>query len=184
MPVAAPGPAPSPSAEAPPVAAPAAVATAAAPPAIPPAAPVDPPAVAAPQPTAALPVPPPIVSPPPAVETAQSAGAEERIIDLVGRYKEALESRNLDHVKRLWPSLGGAAEVALRKEFAHARQIAVGISDRQISVSGNAGRVSFVRNYSILTVEGQRLQSTSQAVMEVHRAGNSWVVDAISFSNK
>ena len=155
---------------------------------IPSAPPVDPPAVGAPQSTAPPPVPapaivnPPPVNPPPADETGQSAGAEERITDLVGRYKEALESRNLDHVKRLWPSLGGAAETALRQEFAHARQIAVGITDRQISVSGNAGSVSFIRTYGILTVEGQRLQSTSRAVMDVHRAGNNWLIDAIRFS--
>ena len=58
----------------------------------------------------------------------------------------------------------------------------MGITDRQISVAGNAGRVSFVRTYSILTVEGQRLQSTSHAMMDVHRAGNNWVIDAIRFS--
>ena len=92
------------------------------------------------------------------------AGAEERITDLVGRYKEALESRNLEQLKRLWPSLGGAAETALRQEFAHAPQIAVGITDRQISVSGNAGSVSFMRSYGLVTVEGQRLQSTSHGL--------------------
>jgi eukaryotic-like serine/threonine-protein kinase len=181
LPVAAlrPGPAPSAPAEAPAVAAPAV----AAPPVIPSAPPVDPPAGGAPQSPAAPPVSSPtIANPPPADDTAQPAGAEDRIIDLVGHYKEALESRNLDHVKRLWPSLGGAAETALRQEFAHARQITVGIANRQISVSGNAGRVSFVRTYGILTVEGQRLQSTSQAVMDVHRAGNSWVIDTIRFS--
>ena len=42
--------------------------------------------------------------------------------------------------------------------------------------------VSFVRTYSILTVEGQRLQSTSHAMMDVRRAGNNWVIDAIRFS--
>jgi len=180
-----PGPAP-PAVEAPPVVAPppaAAAPAVAAPPAIPSAQPVVPPAVGAPQSTAAPPAPPPtIVNPPPAEQTAPPAAAEERITDLLGRYKEALESRNLDNVKRLWPSLGGAAETALRQEFAHARQIAVGITDRHVSVSGDAGRVSFVRTYGILTVEGQRLQSTSQAVMDVHRAGNSWVIDAIRFS--
>jgi serine/threonine protein kinase len=152
-------------------------------PVIPSAPPVEPPAIGAPQSTAAPPVPPPAaVNPPPAEEAAQPTGAEDRITDLVGRYKEALESRNLDQVKRLWPSLGGAAETALRQEFAHARQIAVGITDRRISVSGNAGSVSFVRTYGILTVEGQRLQSTSQAVMDVRRAGGSWVIDSIHFS--
>jgi serine/threonine protein kinase len=181
-----PGPAPSAPAETSPAASPVAATPAAAtPPPIPSTQPVDPSAVGAPQSTATLPVPPPtIVNTPPADATAQPAAAEDRIIDLIGRYKDALESRNIDQVKRLWPSLGGAAETALRQEFEHSRQIAVGITDRQISVAGNAGKVSFVRTYSILTVEGQRLQSTSQALMDVHRAGGGWVIDAIRFSPK
>jgi serine/threonine protein kinase len=181
-----PQPAPSTPADAPPAAPPAAATPAvAAPPPIPSTQPVDPSAVGAHQPSATLPVPPSaIVNSPPADETAQPAAAEDRIIDLIGRYKDALESRNIDRVKRLWPSLGGAAETALRQEFEHSRQIAVGITDRQISVAGNAGSVSFVRSYSILTVEGQRLQSTSRAMMEVRRAGNNWVIDAIRFSPK
>ena len=124
------GPAPSAPAEAPAVALPAPAAAAR--PVIPSAPPVEPPAIGAPPSTAAPPVPPPAaVNPPPAEEAAQPVGAEDRITDLLGRYKEALESRNLDQVKRLWPSLGGAAETALRQEFAHARQIAVGITDRR-----------------------------------------------------
>ena len=176
------GPALSAPAEAPAVAPPAPAAAAR--PVIPSAPPVAPPVIGAPPSAAAAPpVPPPAaVNPPPAEEAAQPVGAEDRITDLLGRYKEALESRNLDQVKRLWPSLGGAAETALRQEFAHARQIAVGITDRRVSVSGNAGSVSFVRTYGILTVEGQRLQSTSQAVMDVRRAGSSWVIDSIRFS--
>ena len=123
-----------------------------------------------------------VPSPPPSATEAPPVSAEERINELIGRYREALESRNFDQVKRLWPSLSGAAETALRQEFQHARQITVDIADRQISVSNNAAKVSFVRTYSILTVEGQRLQSTSRAVMDVHRAGNGWVIDAIRFT--
>jgi hypothetical protein len=116
------------------------------------------------------------------VPESPQVSAEERINELVDRYKEALESRSFDQVKRLWPSLGGAAESALRQEFQHARRITVEIADRQVSASATAGKVSFVRTYSILTVEGQRLHSTSQAVMDVHRAGTGWVIDGIRFT--
>ena len=40
---------------------------------------------------------------------------------VAGRYKAALEARNLDALKRVWPGLSGAQD-AIRDEFRHARQ--------------------------------------------------------------
>jgi eukaryotic-like serine/threonine-protein kinase len=152
-------------------------------PSVPVAPPVTPPPAPAPAatpvptaPAAAAPI------PPPAPETAQPPAAEERITDLLARYKEALESKSFDQLKRLWPSLSGGAESALRQEFQHAARITVDIADPKISVSGGSGRVTFVRRYGLVTVEGQRLQSTSDAVMDVRRAGNTWVIDSIHFT--
>jgi serine/threonine-protein kinase len=122
----------------------------------------------------------PPVSAPAAVEaptlTAERAG------ELLQRYKASLEAKSLDQLKRLWPSLGGAAEAALRQEFQHATRISVGISDIQASASSGSGRITFVRNYGLVTVDGQRLQSTSLATMEVHRAGDTWLIDSIQFT--
>ena len=78
--------------------------------------------------------------------------------------------------------MSGGAESAIRQEFQHAARITVEIADPQISVSGGSGRVSFIRKYSLVTVEGQPLHSTSTAVMDVRRAGNTWVIDAIRFT--
>ena len=101
---------------------------------------------------------------------------------MLERYKAALEARSLDQLKRIWPSLGGSAEAALRQEFQHASRIAVDISEPQVAASGTTGRVTFVRRYSLLTEDGQRLQSTSQATMDVHRSGDAWLIDSISFT--
>jgi tetratricopeptide (TPR) repeat protein len=144
--------------------------------------PVAPP-VSPPVPTS-LPIAPPsaIPSPPPAAETPAAVAAEERITELLGRYKDALEARSIDQLKRIWPSFGGAPETALRQEFQHATRIAVEVAEPQISVSGNTGKAIFIRRYSVVTVEGQRLQSTSQAVMDVKRTGSGWVIEAIRFT--
>ena len=121
--------------------------------------------------------------PAPAPETPPAPAAEERITELLGRYKDALEARSFDQLKRLWPSLSAGAETAIRQEFQHAARITVDISDPQISVSGGGtGRVGFIRRYSLVTVEGQRLQSTSNAVMDVKRSGNNWVIDGLRFT--
>jgi hypothetical protein len=138
------------------------------------AAPVSPPAPALPPAAAPTPAPAPEAAPPPV--------PEERIGELIDRYKEALEARSFDQLKRVWPSLSGPAESAMRQEFKQATRITVEIGDPRISVAGGSGTATFIRKYTVVTVEGQRLQSTTQAAMDVRRTGNSWVIDAIRFS--
>jgi hypothetical protein len=101
---------------------------------------------------------------------------------LLERYKAALEAKSVDQLRRIWPSLGGTAETALRREFQHASRITVDISELQVSPNGATGRMTFVRRYSILTDDGQRLQRTSQATMDVHRSGDTWLIDSIGFT--
>lgn len=95
---------------------------------------------------------------------------------MLTRYKSALESRNLDALMRVWP---GAAQEALRKQFQDATRISVEIVDPRISGSGDNATVSFIRRYDVVTIEGQRLHSESQATMDVRRAGASWVIERI-----
>jgi hypothetical protein len=102
--------------------------------------------------------------------------------DLVNRYRDALEGRSLDRLKQIWPSLSGASENAIRQEFQHASRIAVEISSPQIAINGATGRVTFVRNYSLSTVDGQHLQSSSRVTMDVRRAGGAWVIQSVTFS--
>ena len=91
--------------------------------------PAPPPAAKPPEP---LPPPPaapapstrPLPSPPvaqPLDLPARSPTAEERIQELLSRYKSAMESRSLEDLKRIWPGLGGAQLDALRRQFQEAR---------------------------------------------------------------
>jgi eukaryotic-like serine/threonine-protein kinase len=144
--------------------------------------PVELPSVPAPRaPTA--PAPPPRTTTPPitAAEGTASPGAEEAIRDMVRRYAQALESRNVEALKRVWPTLQGAQEEAVRKEFLHARRIDVDIDDTNIAVSGTTGTVTFIRRYRLSTVDGQRLDTNSRTTMSVRRAGNEWVIDRVRF---
>jgi len=147
----------------------------------------------APQPSTAstVPAPQPAPPPPPVVVTQPPAPAPtveaptlsaERANDLLQRYKAALEARSLDQLKRIWPSLGGAAEAAMRREFQHATRIVVDISEPQVAASGTTGRITFTRGYSLVTEDGQRLQSTSHAAMDVYRSGDAWLIDSIRFT--
>jgi serine/threonine-protein kinase len=121
---------------------------------------------------------------PPAAAAEPPALSAERANELLNRYKAALESKNLEQLKRIWPSMSASAESAMRQEFEHAARIGVEISSPQVSASGPTGHITFVRNYSLVTVEGQRLQNTTRAVMDVHRAGDAWLIDAIRFVSR
>jgi serine/threonine-protein kinase len=135
----------------------------------------------------AAPAPPPAVvnqpATPPAAAEAPSL-SNERAAELLQRYKASLEARNIEQLKRIWPSLAGPAEVAVRQEFEHAARITVGISDPQVSATASAGHITFVRRYNLVTVDGQRLQSNSMATMDVRRSGDAWLIESIRFTTR
>ena len=110
-----------------------------------------------------------------------AANPEAGITELLTRYRSALEARDLDALKRVWPGLAGAAQTALREEFRHASHITVEIVNPRTSVTGAAGTVSFIRRYELLTVEGQRLRTETRTTMQVRQTGAAWVIDGIRF---
>jgi serine/threonine-protein kinase len=176
-----PEPAPSPASQAPAGPAPAA------PTAPPPAPPVAPPAEAPVQtPPAAVPGPPiPALTrnPPPAsqVPPASPRATEDEVRDLVRRYEQALESRSIDALKRIWPSLQGAQETAVRQEFVQTRRIDVDIEGVEVSISGTTAIVTFIRRYQLTTVDGQRPLTNSRTTMNARRVGGEWLIERVRF---
>jgi hypothetical protein len=101
--------------------------------------------------------------------------------ELLAQYKSALEARNLDALKRVWPSL---PTEAIRTEFRQARQITVDIIDPQIALSGATGTVTFIRRYEVVTVEGLRPPRVeSRTTMDIRRNGGGWLIERIRFGN-
>ena len=141
-----------------------------------------------PQPERSQPVPAPATPPaPPAVTAPASAGASQSARpklrlrrrvrkqgsrELLARYKSALEARDLDALKRVWPGLSGQRterdprRVQAREPDCGSRSV-----DPRTSVSGATGTVSFLRRYEMVTVEGQRLRTETRTTMEVRRSG-------------
>lgn len=136
-------------------------------PVAPPVAPPDVPKAPAPQPAPA--------------DTTPQASPTAIIQELLERYETALEARNLDALKRLWPSLGGAQEAAIRQEFQNATRIDVEIVSPQISVNGSTAAARFVRRYQLQTVDGQRLASQSRTTITLQRTGQNWTITQIRF---
>jgi len=116
-----------------------------------------------------------------AAEGPATPSTDEAIRELLKRYEQALEARNIDALKRVWPALQGAQEDAIRKEFLHARRIDVEIDDSNIVVAGGSATVTFVRRYQLTTVDGQRLVTNSRTTMSLRRTGRDWHIDRLRF---
>jgi serine/threonine protein kinase len=154
-----------------------------------------PPGIGAPQPTPKPPEPTPPAptvsvppaakpTPPPVTQTPElapkSPTLDERVAEVLARYKSALESRNLDDLKRVWPTLAGTQQENIRDNFQTANRISVEIIDPHIQATTTGATVTFLRRYD-MTVGSQRFHNESHTVMEVRRTSGSWVIDSIHF---
>ncbi len=138
------------------------------------------------EPAAAAPPPPlpPVVRTPPSSSTvpAESPKAlEDGVRDLIRRYEQALEARSVEALKRLWPSLEGAQETAIRQEFANTRRIDVEISNIDVAVSGQTATATFVRRYQLFTVDGQSPLRLSRTTLNARRNGGDWLIERVRF---
>jgi serine/threonine-protein kinase len=124
-------------------------------------------------PATALPTTPLPSAPPTAVDPA--AGLNE----IMGRYKGALESRDMSALKQIWPGLGGRQETAIRNEFENARSIAVTLQGITPVVSNNTATVTCRRSYAVTTVDGRTLQTATRMIVTLNRTNGSWVIDNI-----
>ena len=137
-------------------------------------APVEVPPVTAPP--AVAPAPPPQAAPP-AARTEENPQAA--IQGVLARYRAALESRDINALKRIWPALSGRQEDAIRNEFEHSRAIAVGLEGVDIRPAGNAATVTCRRSYAVTTADGQTLRTATTMVMTLSHRENAWTIEAI-----
>jgi serine/threonine-protein kinase len=145
--------------------------------------PVQLPPAPAPRPNPAPP--PPQTAKPPVTTAAEGekspASSETAIRELLRRYQRAMESRNIDALKAIWPTLQGAQEDAVRREFQFARRIALEIDSLDVKATGATGTAFFTRRYQIVTTDNQKLDRTSRTTMTLRRQGDDWIIDSVRF---
>jgi serine/threonine protein kinase len=124
--------------------------------------------------------PPAEVSKPPAPATPAEPTPEAAIAEVLTRYERAIESRDLAAMKRVWPGMPASQESAFKNEFSHTSRIGVDITSPKITVTGTTATVTFVRRYEAVTTDGQRLNSASNATMQLKHA-SGWVIDQVRF---
>lgn len=96
------------------------------------------------------------------------------IRDVVAKYQSALESRDIDALKRIWPALAGRQEAALRTEFQNARAIDVSLAGVGIRVTGAAATVNCQRNYRVTTADGKTLETATHMTMTLNSRDGAW----------
>jgi serine/threonine protein kinase len=137
------------------------------------AAPVEPP----PAPAAAVSAPPPPPAAPPSARTEENPVTAVQAV--LARYRAALESRDINALKRIWPTLSGRQEDAIRNEFEHSRGIAVGLDGVDIRPAGNGATVTCHRNYAVTTADGQTLRTATRMSMTLVRRDGAWTIETI-----
>jgi serine/threonine-protein kinase len=153
-----------------------------------PVAPVEKPPAAATVPVPAPPAPAPAPAPAQPAPTTPATAAppaapspDAAIREVLTRYELALEGRSMEALKRIWPTLGGAQQGAIRNEFDHASRIDVDILDPRISVNGATATVLFLRHYELQTTDRQTRRADTPATMTLRRTDSGWVIDQIRF---
>jgi hypothetical protein len=114
-----------------------------------------------------------------ASSAAQAADAESSIRGVIAEYVNGLESRNVAALKRVWPSLGGNQEKALRTEFANARTVKALFHDPRITINDDTTTVTGFRSYGLETQDGQRLFTTTRTTITLRRIDGAWVIEQV-----
>jgi hypothetical protein len=100
---------------------------------------------------------------------------------VLSRYAAALEARDIAQLKKVWPGLAGAQEVAIANEFRIARTISVSLSDPNVQVEGSTAVATCRRTHQLETTDGQRLQTNTQMVFTMRRSPSGWVIERVRF---
>jgi hypothetical protein len=151
-----------------------------------PVAPIEKPPAAAtvpvPAPPQPAPAPPqPVPTPPATAAPPATPSPDVAIREVLTRYELALESRSMEALKRIWPTLGGAQQARIRDEFDHANRIEVDILEPRISVNGATATALFLRHYELQTTDRQTRRADTPATMTLRRTDSGWVIEQIRF---
>jgi hypothetical protein len=112
---------------------------------------------------------------------AGTVGSGEHILNVLRTYTAALEGRNVDGLKRIWPTMSASQERAIRAEFDHARSMRVELLDPRIDVKEDKAVVLARRRYAVTTAEGTQLQSEAVTTLNLRRATSGWVIEDIRY---
>ena len=96
------------------------------------------------------------------------------------RYTAALEQRNINALRVVWPGVSRRQQEAVEAEFANARSISVELASPKVEVTGGTATVTAIRHYSLSTRDGQQLRSDTSTTLTLRLAASGWVIESVS----
>ena len=112
------------------------------------------------------------------------AGTDSGIQKVLTGYTAALEARDVDALKRIWPTVTAAQERAIRAEFGHTRALTVELLEPRIEVRDDQAVVVARRRYALTTTEGTKLQTDTMTTLNLRRASTGWIIHDVRFRSE
>lgn len=109
-------------------------------------------------------------------EEARGQNERQNVLNALGQYETALESRDMAALKSVWPSLSGRAEEIIGNNFRFARSWQVELGDINIQISGDMATVTCHRLDQMVTEDGQRIPNDTPITITLQRSNGTWVI--------
>jgi hypothetical protein len=91
----------------------------------------------------------------------------------------ALESRDLPALRRIWPTLSPAQARAIANEIGGGTKVEVQVGIRRIDVRGDAASVVFNRRVSVGWADGRTRSSDLVLRMRLEKEGAGWLIRGV-----
>ena len=103
----------------------------------------------------------------------------QKIEALLRRYSLALENKDIEALKKVWPSLTSANSRAILESFKVVRTLRVSLFIQDFQTSGTSASVTCKRRDEMVPARGKPVVSDVVTTFVLKRADNGWVIDSI-----
>jgi hypothetical protein len=113
-------------------------------------------------------------------EAARSAERERSaVLGTLQRYRAALEGKDIEALRELWPALAGAQERTIRDSFRFTRSMRVELQVQEVKLAGDQATVRCERHDEMVSVDGQTARVDTRPIFVLRRKGDAWSIEAI-----
>lgn len=110
----------------------------------------------------------------------ETAGRDE-VEQTLGRYGEAIQERDLDALRGVWPALAGADEKRIVTSFKMARSHKVSFAILHVEDQGGKPRARVRRADKLVTRDGQTIVAGTIVDISFQKGGDgAWVIDSMA----
>lgn len=103
----------------------------------------------------------------------------EAVLAALTAYAAALKQKDLEGVKRVWPTLGPAVERRLRDGFGFSQTMEVTLRPTRIRLLGDTAVAECSRHDEVVTADGQKVRNDTQATFTLRRGAKTWLIESI-----